>query len=544
MREQQLPAVDVLITGFGPVGATLANLLGRYGVRTLVIDRATEIFRAPRAIALDNEALRILQMAGLEEGAFDTIAIPAVHMRSPTFGEYARIASAGPIDGHPKLVTFFQPQLEAVLRERLVRYDRVQTLTGVELLGFEPQTEGVMATLKLANGSTARISTRFLVGADGANSKVRQDLGLGFGGRTFAQDWLVVDAQRVPDPIRDVEFICDPARPVPHMVAPGGRQRWEFMLRPGETREQMERPETVRRLLAPWARAEDIEIERVAVYRFHARVADRFSKGRAFLVGDAAHITPPFAGQGLVAGLRDVANLSWKLAWVAHGRADEHILDSYDVERRPHAKAIINLALFMGKLVMPSNRLAAFVTHGLMRTLGVVPRLRRVFEELEIKPQNRFAKGLFAPRERGARLDRGGLLPQTWVRSVGDRRVCLSDDAIGPNLTLIGFGVDAEAALGTEQRARWRTAGGQVLQISQRGRPEDACAGAWEDLTGTLLPGTAPPGWVAIVRPDRTILIDGPVTDADALARRALALIGHSESVPQPISTGIRTAIS
>ena len=541
MQEINLPAVDVLIVGYGPVGATLANLLGRHGVRTLVVDKATEIFRAPRAIALDNEALRILQMAGLEEGAFDTIAIPAVHMRSPTFGEYARIASAGQIDGHPKLVTFFQPQLEAVLRERLSRYPSVQAMTGVELLGFEPQPDGVAVQLKLADGATVRVATRFLVGADGANSKVRQDLGFGFGGRTFVQDWLVVDAKRVPNPIQDIEFICDPARPVPHMVAPGDRQRWEFMLRPGETREEMERPDTVRRLLAPWARTEDIQIERVAVYRFHARVADRFSKGRVFLVGDAAHITPPFAGQGLVAGLRDVANLSWKLAWVAQGRADERILDSYDVERRPHAKAIINLALFMGKLVMPSNRIAAFLTHGLMRTLGVVPRLRRVFEELEIKPQNRFAQGLFAPRERGARLDRGGLLPQGWVRSAQDGRVCLSDDAIGPQLALIGFGCDPEAALDAELRARWRAAGGQTLRIVPRGRPAQALADAWEDLGGTLLPGAAPTGWVAIVRPDRTVLTDGPLADAGRLVADALQRLGAGAGAATSATARLQT---
>lgn len=532
MRDIQLPPVDVLIVGYGPVGATLANLLGRYGVRTLVVDKATEIFKAPRAIALDNEALRILQMAGLEEGAIDTVAIPAVHMRSPLFGNYARIAAAGQIDGHPKLVTFYQPQLEAVLRERLAQFACVQAMTGVELLGFEPQADGVAVQLKLADGTTARVAARFLVGADGANSKVRQDLGLAFGGRTFAQDWLVVDAQRVPHPIQDIEFICDPARPVPHMVAPGDRQRWEFMLRPGETREQMERPEVVRQLLAPWARTEDIHIERVAVYRFHARVADRFSQGRVFLVGDAAHITPPFAGQGLVAGLRDVANLSWKLAWAAHGRAGERILDSYDTERRPHAKAIINLALFMGRLVMPSNRVAAFVTHGLMRTLGLVPRLRRVFEELEIKPQNRFGKGLFAPRERGARLDRGGLLPQGWVRSTIDGRICLSDDAMGANLTLIGFGADAEGALGADLRARWRAAGGQALQIVPRGRPAAVPNGAWEDLGGTLLPGAAPMGWAAIVRPDRTVLIDGPASEAATLVQRALALLGNATPAP------------
>ena len=539
MKEIQLPAVDVLVAGLGPVGATIGNLLGRYGVRTLLIDKATEIYHAPRAIALDNEALRILQMAGIEEGAFDTVAIPAVHMRSPLFGEYARIAAAGQIDGHPKLVTFFQPQLEAVLRERLAGYGGVQAMTGVELLGFEQQDDGVRVQLRLADGQTARVHARYLVGADGANSKVRQDLGLRFGGRTFQQDWLVVDAKRVPKPIQDIEFICDPARPVPHMVAPGDRQRWEFMLRPGETREEMERPETVRRLLAPWARAEEIEIERVAVYRFHARVADRFSKGRAFLAGDAAHITPPFAGQGLVAGMRDAANLCWKLAAVVQGRADAAILDSYDTERRPHAKAIINLALFMGKLVMPSNRVAAFVTHGLMRTLGVVPRLRRVFEELEIKPQNRFAQGLFAPRERGARLDRGGLLPQGWVRSVKDGRVCLSDDAIGPHLTLLGFDTDAESRLDTELRARWRAAGGHALQITQRGRPAGVPADAWEDLGGTLLPGAAPPGWVAIVRPDRTVLIDGPAAHAATLVQRALELLGSAAPVPSTLAAQV-----
>jgi len=532
MQTIQLPAVDVLVIGLGPVGATIGNLLGRYGVRTLLVDKATEIYAAPRAIALDNEALRILQMAGLEEGAFDTIAIPAVHMRSPMFGEYACIAAAGPMDGHPKLVTFLQPQLEAVLRERLKSYTGVQAMTGVELLGLEQHADGVAVRLRLADGRDAQVQARFLVGADGANSKVRQDLGLGYGGRTFAQDWLVVDAKRVPNPIQDIEFICDPARPVPHMIAPGNRQRWEFMLRPGETREQMERHETVRKLLAPWARAEDIDVERVAVYRFHARVADRFSQGRVFLAGDAAHITPPFAGQGLVAGLRDAANLCWKLAWAAHGRADASILDSYDTERRPHAKAIINLALFMGWLVMPSNRVAAFVTHGLMTLLGKVPRLRRVFEELQIKPQNRFAKGLFAPRERAARLDRGGLLPQGWVRSTSDGRIVLSDDALGTRLSLVGFGVDVEGKLPAELKARWLAAGGGATVLLPRGRAAAPIADAWEDIGGTLLPGAAPHGWLAIVRPDRTVLIDGPACDAARLVREALALLGQAAHTP------------
>ena len=424
--------------------------------------------------------------------------------------------------------------MEAVLRERLAARPGISTLTGVELLDFETAGDAVKVRLRLADGAMARVQTRFLVGADGASSPVRQALGIPFGGRTFAQDWLVVDARHVPNPIADIEFICDPARPSPHMVAPGDRQRWEFMLRPGETREQMEQPATVRRLLAPWARAEDIEIERVAVYRFHARLADAFSQGRVFLAGDAAHITPPFAGQGLVAGLRDAANLCWKLAWVVQGRAASTILDSYSVERRPHAKAMINLALFLGKLVMPSNRVAAFLTHGMMSLMGFVPRLRRLFEELEIKPQNRFANGLFAPQDRAARLVRGGLLPQGWVRSPVDHHMVLSDEALGTSLALIGFGVDPAQSLETALRSGWAQAGGTLLQFLPRGMAASTATPSWEDLAGVLVPGTAPVGWVAVVRPDRTIIVDGPLSDAPRMVRQTLGLLGASDATETP----------
>ena len=247
-------AVDVLLVGLGPVGAAAANLLGRYGVRVRVIEKSPEIFKAPRAIALDNEALRILQMAGLEDGAFATHPISQVQMRSPVFGNYARASTAGVLDGHPRLVTFYQPELEKVLRERLAAYPKVQVTLEAELLGFSDGRHGVTAEVRHGDGRREIVQARFLVGADGANSFVRRHLGMEFEGKTFTQDWLVVDAQDVPNPIDHVEFLCDPRRPTPHMVAPGNRQRWEFMLRPGETREQMESPEKLKELLAPWCK--------------------------------------------------------------------------------------------------------------------------------------------------------------------------------------------------------------------------------------------------------------------------------------------------
>jgi 3-(3-hydroxy-phenyl)propionate hydroxylase len=529
---------DVLIVGMGPVGAAMANLLGRYGVRTLVVDKATEIFKAPRAIALDNEALRVLQMCGLQEGDIDTVAIPEVRMHSPLFGQYSRAVTAGATDGHPKLVTFYQPQLEAVLRERLNRYPCIQVTLGTELSAFEQREDGIEATLQDPQGQTRHIRARYLVGADGANSVVRRLLGQEFKGKTYAEDWLVVDARHVAQPIDHVEFICDPQRPTPHMVAPGARQRWEFKLQPGETREQMEHPDTVRRLLAPWTQGRDIEIERVAVYRFHARVADTFQVGHAFLVGDAAHITPPFVGQGLVAGLRDVANLAWKLAWVIQGRARAQLLSSYTLERQPHVKSMIQLAQWMGRLVMPRNTASAFLAHGLMRTAHAIPRLRHLFERLEIKPANRFKTGCFLQRMRGSPLHRGGQAPQAWLREAGTHRIALSDEALGTGFAMVGFGVDPRAGLSPQQIRRWESVGGQFVRINARGdREGQGQNGTWEDFNGSMLPQVVQRGWVGLIRPDKVVMHDGPAQAGAHLLEQALALFVPPSCGPAPMQT-------
>jgi 3-(3-hydroxy-phenyl)propionate hydroxylase len=528
--------VDVLIVGMGPVGAALAQLLNRHGTRTLVIDQAAGIFAAPRAIALDNEALRVLQMCGLEDGAFDKVAIPEVRMHSPLFGQYSRAVTAGSIDGHPRLVTFFQPELEQVLRDRLQGSQHVSVALGAALVSLTQGSEEVQAELRV-NEQTRMVKARYVVGADGANSLVRRILGQDFKGKTYAEDWLVVDAKQVPTHIDHVEFICDPARPTPHMVAPGGRQRWEFKLNPGETREQMEHPDTVRRLLAPWSKGQDIEIERVAVYRFHARLADKFKVGSVLLVGDAAHITPPFVGQGLVAGLRDVANLAWKLAWVCEGLAPERLLDSYGQERRPHAKAMIGLAKNMGRLVMPSNHATAFVVHGFMRLMNVIPRLRRLFEDLEIKPLNRFQAGCFVPPGRGARLRRGQQMPQVWLKPHAGGDVRLSDDVLGQGMAMVGFGVDPSSALSPQELQDWVGAGGQFVQIDPRGHmARTSSLHRWEDLTGALMPALVPVGWVAIVRPDKVVMHDGPLSQAPVLLRQATALLGPFNRRRQPPS--------
>lgn len=505
---------DVLIVGRGPVGSALSALLGRYGVRTLVIDKASDILMMPRAIALDDEALRILQLVGLAEGSFPTIAIPEVNMHSPFLGHFAKAQTAGSINGHPRLVTFYQPDLERALRSLAEQYEQVNCLAETELLGFRQDEEGVVAQIRATDGAECEVHCRYLVGADGASSLVRELIGQEFKGQSYVEDWLIVDAEeRDGKAIDHVEFICDPKRPTPHMPAPGGRERWEFMLRPGESREEMATTENVARLLSPWVDPKDLKIERQAVYRFHARCCSKFQRGRVFLVGDAAHITPPFVGQGLVAGLRDIANLGWKLAWVLRGQASQGLLDSYDTERRPHAKAMIDTARLMGHLVMPANPVKAVLVHGFMRILHLMPVLGRRLEQAKLKPVNCSKEGFFVSGRSSAGMLRGAQLPQGLVRSAGD--ICLSDQLLD-GMTLVGLGVDPQPLLSFASLEQWRAGGGQLLEVGARGSRASSDTPFAEDLTDSLLPGSAR-GWLAIVRPDRVVVHDGPSEAAEEL---------------------------
>jgi len=519
-----LESVDVLIIGNGPVGASMAAMLGRYGVQTLVVDKVHDVLLMPRAIALDNEALRILQLAGLAEDAFDKVVIPEVRMHCPIMGQFGRANTSGSLDGHPKLVTFYQPDLERAMRQQGDTFAHVQRQGGVELLELKQDNEGVSAQLRLDDGRQQTVRARYLVGADGASSRVRSLIGLDFKGSTYAEDWLIVDAKgREGLAIDHVEFLCDYRRPTPHMPAPGGRERWEFMLRPGETREQMEDDNRIAALLQPWIAADQLNIERKAVYRFHARCCERFQNGRVFLIGDAAHITPPFVGQGLVAGLRDAANLSWKLAWVLQGRATAQILDSYDQERRPHARDMIALAKLMGRLVMPSNAPTAILVHGLMRAMRLIPPLRRHFEELDIKPKNIFKHGLFVAHRRDQRLRRGGLFPQGLVRHPNGR-IELSDDVLGDGLVLVGLGVDPRTKLSTQLQAQWQAMGGRYLQVGLHGQKADDSVPFVEDIGQYLLNGALKPS-VAVVRPDRIVMHSGAPDRANEVIRSSMSLL-------------------
>ena len=523
MSESVPDRADVLIAGCGPVGAVLAIMLGMRGIRTVVIDKATEIFPLPRAIAFDSDAQRILQSIGLGEEQFRRVVIPHVRMISPIFGEFGRINTSKVEDTHPIQITFFQPEFEAALRKRLAGMsDSVTMALGAELSTFAETPHGVETEI-LVGGSKRKLFVKYIVGADGANSTVRNLIGEEFTGNSYSEDWLIVDTLPHTPTIQHIEFSCDPARPSPHMPAPGGRERWEFMLAKGETRQQMESDEAIDRVLAPWGGLAKVVVERRAVYRFHARCARSFQKGRAFLVGDAAHITPPFVGQGLVSGLRDAANLSWKLAMVLKGEASAKILDSYTVERLPHAKAMINMAKKMGQLIMPQNVATAFVVHGIMRLVRLVPALRSYLEDLGIKPANQFSRGLFDRSWRRARPKPGTMFPQVWLR---DRKgiVHRSDDVFATDIAVIGFGANPDEHLSIDARNMMKSIGAKCWEI---GRPNDKSSDYAHHLVDheLALMKSYVAGTVAIVRPDRTVMCTGGIKDVEKLVGMASSIL-------------------
>lgn len=527
--------MDVVVVGAGPVGLLLANLLGERGLSVLIVDEAPDVLEMPRAISLDNEALRILQAAGLaQELAGQMPSVPHVEMISRR-GLLGRINAAGSVDGHPRLVSIYQPGVERVLRSGLRRHPSVELVPSCSYITHHEQADRVVVRLR-RDGRERDVETRFIVGCDGAKSAVRRTMGWELEGSTYAQDWLIVDVNRPPTAMDHVEFICDPRRPIAHVPGPDGTQRWEFMLMPGETAEEMQRPERIAELLRPWGNVDEMQVVRACVYRFHARLCNRFGAGRVFLAGDAAHLTPPFAGQGLCSGIRDAANLSWKLAAVVRGEASADILPSYERERRPHARSLIRLAVVLGMVIMPTSRLYATVKDALLRLLLRTP-LRSYLTDLKIRPDSRYREGLFLRgRPPKTAVQPGALFAQHLVRD-GDGRVVWSDDALGPHVVLVGMSVDPVALLSPSARAAWSALGGRFVLITnqqQRQEATDREVAVLEDVTGRFVTYFGRNGLVAAVRPDCTVLGVCAAEQADALITRLYELLSSRANEEGP----------
>lgn len=463
---------DVLILGYGPVGATLAALLARRGHAVTVVDQAAAVYDKPRAISLDHEALRVLQAAGLAD---DIRPFLAPHTGTDFLGiDGAVIRVLDPMPPPYPLgwwpnACFIQPRLEAALRARVAASGRATLLLGWQAVALAQDDTGVRLTLRDGQGGARTVAARHLLACDGANSFARRALGIGVEDLAFDEWWMVVDT-RIKDgiglPKKSLQY-CRPSRPASYVVGPLDLRRWEIKLLPGEDPAAFGRPENVRALVGGFADLSRLTIWRSAVYRFHAVVAERWRAGRVFLLGDACHQMPPFLGQGLCAGLRDVGNLAWKLDLALRGVAREALLDSYETERKPHVRAIVARAKEFGEVVgeLDPQRAAA-------RDQRLKAELARgEAETVRQKLIPDLANGVIDAARGG-----GALFVQPHVRTA-DGRAGLLDDMVAPGFLLASRDAAPQGWLDDAARAIWHRLGGRGAVIG------DGTAGSGDAVT-------------------------------------------------------------
>lgn len=507
MSEVSEPVYDVIIVGAGPVGSAAAVIADRHGLRTLIVDASTEVYPLPRAIHFDADIMRIFQFAGLSDEIEPLARATSGGLHLGADGEPIRDFRVTAVDGDlgwkPHYM-FYQPEIDALLRRRAAEASHVSALLGWRCESVTQNSNVATIELRGEDGTTRRERGRYVIAADGASSGIRKELGIALADYGFEEPWFIIDgAVQHDDQGPDYSIMyCDPARPGTYVPGPRRHRRWEFMLLPGENGQQYTTPEGAWSIISgvtPWLRRDELEIERVAIYEFHALVAERWREGRVFLAGDAAHQTPPFYGQGMCHGIRDVRNLLWKLAAVLRDGEPDELLNTYQSEREPHVRAIIDQSVANGKYICVLDTELAQARDAEMRSRMAEPQPQQVRTFRDTIP------GLIAGvLEPGSSAATGLLFPQPWVTTTDGARVRL-DHVLGRDWTLIGSPAASAPADPAEA---------SVLII---GRDIDDSDGVLTEWFATFGCDTV------LLRPDRYVFGTSDKDGADALIAAAAA---------------------
>lgn len=432
---------DVIVVGAGPVGSTAALLADRLGLSVVLVDSSTEVYPKPRAIHFDADIMRIFQFAGLADELEPRVRATSGALHLGADGEPIRdfrtVATEGDLGWKPHYM-FYQPELDALLRQRAAESTGVRTAYGWCCESVDELDDHVVVELRDSSGTVRRERARYVIAADGSTSPIRKALGIGLTDYGFDEPWVVIDGD-VDDENLGPDYsimYCDPRRPATYVPGPRGHRRWEFMILAGEDGAALGTPEAALDLIhevTPWLEKGRLEIGRAAVYRFHALVADRWRHGRVLLAGDAAHQTPPFYGQGMCHGIRDVRNLTWKLQSVLRGGISDSLLDSYQQEREPHVRAIIEQSVANGRYICVLDDAEARTRDARMRELMANPAPQAPKTWRDTIPG--LSTGVLHDNTLSPAT--GLLFPQPWVVQAGGRRTRL-DELLGQGWTLVG----------------------------------------------------------------------------------------------------------
>ena len=532
MTDEERDDVDVVIVGAGPTGLSLANLLGLQGVSVTVLEALPSLIDYPRGVGIDDESLRSLQTMGLVD-----LALPHTtpsHIMRLVNGAGRQITEIRPTTdefGWSRRNAFIQPEVDRVLYEGLDRFPHVDVRFGHTVEAIADDDRGVTVSGSADDGGAFACRARYLVGADGGRSRVRKHIGVSFDGQSPSTRWLVIDVRNDPLGTPNIYLGGDPRRPYVSLGLPQALRRFEFMLFDDEADALVDDAAFLEKLLASHVPdPATLDIVRARVYTHHSRIAGDFRRGRVFLAGDAAHLMPVWQGQGWNSGERDATNLAWKLAAVITGRCDDRLLDTYTVERRDHAKAMVDLSTAFGRVVKPTNPVVAGLRDLAASTLNLLPSVRDHFAQMRYKPMPRYTAGVvvdattLAPGTSDARVTSGlhvhrtahikdspvgtQFIQPTVVTTDGEEK--LLDDVIGYRWAVLHWGGNPETLFTPAQREDLRRLGAALVSLRpavqcHRDAPEDPDAIVAGDL-GRLK------AWfdersvsVLIVRPDRFV---------------------------------------